>query len=86
MASPRYDLVDHVCKHCLGRLLYDPWREVTLCPDCGAETNGTPESACMCGPVFMCAKNPAPGPSNPAAIVAMERPAVNTLPGKRQKP
>ena len=91
MQEPRYELLDHVCRHCLGRLLSDPWRNAVKCSRCGAEHNGPVEELCMCGVragqfdrLFVCARNPEQSRESPSEIVAMEAPGQTTVPKKNR--
>lgn len=87
MQEPRYEITDHVCRHCLGRLLFDPWRNLTKCARCGEEHNGPVEGLCMCGVkagkferLFVCVKNPDKSATSPNEIVAMEAPGQSVMP------
>jgi hypothetical protein len=83
----RYEILDHVCRHCLGRIVYDPWRNLVKCVRCGVEFNGEVEGLCMCGvkagkfnQLLVCVKNPNKSPTSPNEIVAMEAEAEAVMP------
>jgi hypothetical protein len=81
--EPRWRLTEHVCRHCLGRLLERRAGRMVIvrCAKCGAEAKGCHEALCCCGIVvngqgrmFECIRNPGPTPEFPAEIVMRERP------------
>lgn len=76
-----WHISDHVCRHCLGRLLYsrDAIGQTRYrCADCGAEHTGDVDGLCMCGAKltnganagFICIRNPNPTAGAPQQIVA----------------
>lgn len=76
-------LSDHICRHCLGRLVWrrQGRRVVVRCAKCGAEAEGGPDALCCCGRevqgfgrMFECVRNPEKSPEFPAEIVMRERP------------
>jgi hypothetical protein len=89
--GPHYQLIDHVCKHCMGRLLtrqIDDSNLKTLeikCADCGASAVGNHEKICCCGidagsynKPFECVVNPQATPEFPSQIIVRERETVVT--------
>lgn len=78
-----WELTDHVCRVCLGRVLRRKgvaggW--VHRCSDCGLEMAGRIESICACGvhlktgknAGLRCVRNPdGPSPENPAEVVVL---------------
>ncbi|MDN3365894.1 hypothetical protein QQO24_01745 [Ralstonia pseudosolanacearum] len=70
-------LTDHVCRHCLARILARPGedeREVFRCSNCGAERAGDDESVlCACSlPNAECRPNDDISPLWPGEIVAVD--------------
>jgi hypothetical protein len=81
--EPRWRLVDHICRHCRGRLLTrnQGRRIIVRCAKCGAEEEGGHEALCCCGievkghgRMFECIRNPERSPGFPAEIVMREKP------------
>lgn len=78
-----WNLTDHVCRVCLGRILVGRGASggwVHRCADCGLELAGRVEALCACGARLKtgknaglrCTKNPdGPSPENPAEIVVL---------------
>lgn len=79
-----WQIIDHVCSCCFGRLLmretFDR-RKVYRCSNCGLEREGGSETAiCCCGiklktgtdAGIRCQKNPEKSPEFPSEIVAAE--------------
>jgi hypothetical protein len=72
-----WQITDHVCRVCLGRVLFDPARNISRCADCGLEGEGGHESVCVCGVNFSsgnsaglrCIRNPSIGPDAPQEIM-----------------
>lgn len=78
-----WDLTDHVCRVCLGRVLRRKgpaggW--VHRCADCGLEVTGRVEALCACGARLKtgknaglrCRKNPdGPTPESPSEVVVL---------------
>lgn len=47
----RWNIVDHACRHCMGRVLSGESKEgvpVVHCAECGAEEFGDHEALCFC--------------------------------------
>ncbi len=46
-----WDISDHVCRHCMGRVLIRRSQigVTARCADCGAEATGSVEALCACG-------------------------------------
>lgn len=79
----RFELTDHCCRHCLGRILvrYD----VYVCSVCEVESRGSPHGVCACGmkaardealpsglrSAYRCGLNPDRSVVNPARIVVL---------------
>ncbi|MCE3602725.1 hypothetical protein LXA47_03815 [Massilia sp. P8910] len=78
-----WDLVDHACRHCLGRVLMRRHRDGTVearCAECGAHSEDGIREVCCCGAecgtlghVLECFRNPAITPSVPQEILVRER-------------
>jgi hypothetical protein len=73
----RWNLTDHICRGCLGRIL-ECETGLFMCSSCEAETSGAPDAICGCGIKisnskrdggFKCAPNLNRTPENPGAIV-----------------
>lgn len=47
MTQLKYELTNHCCKTCLGRILFDGTRH--RCSNCGAESSTGHEGICACG-------------------------------------
>lgn len=76
-----WDISDHVCRACLGRILIDRKAHTARCSNCGITADDTnPRSLCACGTKLRggqdagirCIRNPEPSPDFPAEIVATE--------------
>lgn len=72
-----WNLTDHVCHRCFGRLLIRQTAGGTLvrCANCGAERIGSPTDLCCCGlkvrnqdAGLRCQRNPRPSPEQPAEL------------------
>lgn len=85
-ASAGWELTDHACRHCMGRVLrrVNPDGVVVVrCAECGASVAGDVESLCCCGEevrghgaVFECVRNPKVSSAVPQEILVRERPLV----------
>ncbi len=72
-----WDLVDHCCRHCLGRVIRQGPQY--RCASCGANTMARVSDICGCGikPTrakpsvggFHCSRNPKPGGQFPQEII-----------------
>jgi hypothetical protein len=81
-----WEIVDHACKHCLGRLVRSEKLKgsaVHRCCECGASEDGDNENLCWCGAevlgqgkIFECFPNPNKSPSVPQEILVRERPII----------
>jgi hypothetical protein len=79
--SDRWEILDHVCRHCAGRCLRRvdaDGVEIIRCSDCGAEVHGEYRELCFCGALpegfktaLKCSMN-SPTPECPAEVVAVE--------------
>ena len=78
--DPKWNLTDHACRVCLGRILtrHDKnGRQHVRCANCGLESSGNHKSLCACGQKtragkdagMRCAINPRQTPENPEEIV-----------------
>lgn len=47
MTEPKYQLTNHCCKHCLGRILFDG--TLYRCSNCAVESIEGHEGICACG-------------------------------------
>jgi hypothetical protein len=91
-----WDLVDHACQHCLGRVLVRRARGKTIearCAECGAHSFGEIVDVCCCGAtcgtighVLECFRNPNVSPTLPQEVLVRERPAVERRAEGRAKP
>lgn len=82
----KWELVDHACQHCLGRVLVRRKRGLTVearCAECGAHSFEGIASVCCCGAecgtighVLSCYRNPEVSPSCPQEVLVRERPAI----------
>ena len=91
-----WEIVDHACRHCLGRLV----RSVKLdrsvvhrCCECGASEEGNNENLCWCGAValgqgkmFECFPNPNKSSSVPQEILVRERPILRGVRALEKEP
>jgi hypothetical protein len=78
--------VDHVCRHCCGRLLrrkVSPIVTEVICAKCETRSRGSVESLCWCGKnvgthgkIFECIKNPNPRQELPNVVMVRERSAL----------
>ncbi|MDD2934723.1 MAG: hypothetical protein PHO76_12640 [Methylotenera sp.] len=85
-AARLWEIVDHACRHCLGRLVRSVKCEgsvVHRCCECGASEDGGNENLCWCGAevlghgkVFECFANPNKSMSTPQEILVRERPII----------
>ena len=76
-----WEITDHVCRVCLGRILSRQQSEggCVRCADCGLERTGRTPSLCACGTKlrsgknagFRCAPNPEVTPEMPVQIVVV---------------
>jgi hypothetical protein len=81
-----WELVDHACQHCLGRVLVRRRRGITVearCAECGAHSSEGIAGVCCCGAecgtvghVLECFRNPTVSPSLPQEVLVRERPTV----------
>jgi hypothetical protein len=75
-----WDITDHVCRRCLGRLLEreEAGRKIYRCADCGASGEGHVSDLCTCGVTlktgkrvsFQCVPNRAKSDAYSAEIVS----------------
>ncbi len=82
-AASGWNLTNHACRHCLGRLLtrqVDVVKVETKCAECEASVTGEHEALCCCGvecgslgKVLECYVNDHAGKSIPQAILVRER-------------
>lgn len=70
MADECWAISDHLCRHCLGRVLTRTTATGTVsrCSNCGAEEHGGHESLCCCG-VRLAARCNRCGKQHPASKV-----------------
>lgn len=78
-----WEVEDHACRHCMGRLLSGvspDGQPILRCAECGATAQGTHDVMCWCGiempkhgRVFECFKNPEVSLSAPQEILVQER-------------
>lgn len=81
-----WDLTDHVCRQCLGRLLFNPVTNSHRCSNCGSESDRNHENLCCCGAKALsgadlglrCVRNPEPTPGFPAEIMVTGLGATTT--------
>lgn len=81
-----WELVDHACQHCLGRVLVRRKRGVTVearCAECGAHSFEGIAGVCCCGAecgtighVLECFANPGVSTATPQEVLVRERPLV----------
>lgn len=72
-----WDFTDHVCRQCLGRLMFDAKANKHRCSNCGEESGGNHTHLCCCGAKSLsgadlglrCVRNPEPTPCFPAEIM-----------------
>ncbi|WP_295442998.1 hypothetical protein [uncultured Thiodictyon sp.] len=81
MPPDTWELTDHVCRRCFGRVLSRRLASGCLharCANCGAQVTGEPiEALCCCGLLttqgrdaqFRCARNPAPTPEHSSELM-----------------
>jgi hypothetical protein len=78
-----WELVDHACKSCLGRVLQRRHRDGTIdvrCAECGMSAAGGASEICCCGAdcgtaghVLECFRNPEITPAVPQEVLVRER-------------
>lgn len=78
-----WEIADHSCKVCMGRLLRRTMADGTethRCCECGASTPGGHEKLCWCGvevrghgAVFECYRNPERSEAAPQEVLVRER-------------
>jgi len=84
MKRHSWEIVDHVCRVCLGRVLRrvdDEGGIHVVCSNCGLEGTGSHRAICACGidgraskeGKLQCAANPNPNPVFPAQIIVSEK-------------
>ncbi len=73
-----WEITDHACRHCFGRILRCSDDDRYRCSECGAEAFGTHEALCWCGVevggerTFECLRNPAKSEQVPQEIIVRE--------------
>jgi hypothetical protein len=82
LSGPFWEMTDHVCRRCFGRVLRRPHDEnggtVVRCANCGWEALGTHRAMCACsaarGPFakIRCVRQDKPTPEFPSEVVATE--------------
>lgn len=90
-----WELADHACRHCLGRVLQRRVRGVTVevrCAECGAAASGGHAEVCCCGAecgtlghVLECFRNQEVSQSVPQEVLVRERP-VDVVTEVRRRP
>ena len=86
MKMELWELTDHCCRHCMGRVLKRTSPDVVVrCAECGHSLVGEPKDICWCGEevrghgaMFECIKNPNKSDSTPHDILVQERPVENS--------
>lgn len=89
-----WELADHACRHCLGRVLVrrdakgDPIE--SRCAECGATAAGGHREICCCGAdcgtlghILECFKNPEISQAVPQEILVRERPVADKVEERR---
>lgn len=81
-----WEIVDHACRHCMGRLVVrqnEEGQSFTRCCECGAEVLGGHDALCWCGVevrgeshVFECFRNLRQNMEVPQEILVRERRVV----------
>jgi hypothetical protein len=77
----QWEILDHICRVCFGRLLRrraSDNKTIVRCADCDAEAIGHVEALCVCGAKLVrgrlsglrCRINPQPTPEQPSRVVA----------------
>lgn len=84
--SGGWELTDHSCRHCMGRVLKRTNPDGTVvvrCAECGHSTAGEESAICWCGEsirghgsVFECIRNPAKSDAAPQEVLVREKPVV----------
>lgn len=77
-----FNLTDHACSSCFGRILERAKGEGPRfrCAECGATSNAAMQALCCCGvsvggkPGLECIKNPVRSPAAPQEVVVRQRP------------
>lgn len=78
----QWEVLDHVCRLCFGRLLRridTDGKPIIRCADCGTRVSGRVENLCMCGAKLSngrlaglsCQRNSKPSIEQPAEIVVV---------------
>ena len=93
MSAETWEIIDHACRHCMGRLVQrenDSGDTITRCCECGASEVGEHDALCWCGvevreeKAFECFRNLNQSMSAPQEILVRERPRVQAP--KREAP
>lgn len=81
-----WEIADHACRHCFGRVLHRKVKGHVVevrCAECGVTEAGDHESICCCGAVvgvmgrvLECYRNPAVSKATPQEILIRERAAA----------
>ncbi len=95
-AARLWEIVDHACRHCFGRLVRSANAEGSIvhrCCECGASEKGGNENLCWCGTevlghgkIFECFPNPNKSSSCTQEILVRELPIVKEGLTLKQKP
>lgn len=89
-----WEVADHACRHCLGRVLQRKVKGVAVevrCAECGAHAEGVASAICCCGAecgtlghILECFRNPDVSAAVPQEILVRERPVEDKPEARRQ--
>ena len=88
MNQELWSIIDHACRHCMGRLLQRTdahGQTIIRCAECGSTETGDHTALCWCGVTvlrqgypFKCYRNPRLSLEVPQEILVCERPLSKT--------
>jgi len=89
-----WELVDHACRHCMGRVLVRTHKGIPLearCAECGARADAGHAEICCCGAecgragfVLECFRNPEITPAVPQEVLVREKLVIERRGNRRR--
>jgi len=84
MREQKWELLDHCCQYCLGRLVQSTdettGQKTVMCVECEASAIGEHDALCCCGVeagalgrVLECIRNPVKSPQAPQVVLVREK-------------
>ncbi|RMD61672.1 hypothetical protein D6833_07935 [Candidatus Parcubacteria bacterium] len=73
-----WEITDHACRYCFGRVLRSTDDGIFRCAECGKEAEETHERLCWCGAevggerAFKCMRNPNRTAKTPQEVIVRE--------------